>query len=48
VADPSRPPTGSEPDAPTPRWVYATGIVIIVLALAFVAMHLAGGGIPTH
>lgn len=47
MADASRPPD-TDGEAPTPRWVYAVGVVVIVLALAFVAMHLAGGGIPRH
>jgi hypothetical protein len=34
-------------DAPTPAWVYVGGILLIVIALAFVAMHLAGG-VPSH
>ena len=34
-------------DAPTPRWVYAVGIVVILLALGFAAMHLSGG-VPSH
>lgn len=42
-----RPPRTDE-EAPTPRWVYAVGIVVIVGALVFVATHLAGGGIPSH
>ena len=32
----------------TPRWVIAVGILLILLALGFVAMHLASGGIPRH
>jgi hypothetical protein len=28
-------------------WVYVSGILVIVVALAFVAMHLAGG-VPSH
>jgi hypothetical protein len=31
-----------------PAWVYAVGIVVILLVLVFVAMHFAGGGIPIH
>jgi hypothetical protein len=31
-----------------PKWVYAAGIVVILLALLLVAMHLSGGGIPNH
>lgn len=38
---------GPEEDGPRPAWVYAGGILLIVLALGFVAMHLAGG-VPTH
>jgi hypothetical protein len=37
-----------EGEAPTPGWVYAVGIVLILLALGFVAMHFASGGIPSH
>jgi hypothetical protein len=38
----------AEGDAPTPRWVYVAGIVVIGLALALVAMHLGSGGVPAH
>jgi hypothetical protein len=38
---------GPEEDGPTPVWVYGGGLLLIVLALAFVAMHLAGG-VPSH
>ena len=32
----------------TPRWVKAFGIVALVLALAFVLLHLAGLGFSGH
>lgn len=35
-------------DTPMPAWVYISGALVIVIALAFVAMHLMGGGIPSH
>jgi hypothetical protein len=47
MADAPRPPQ-THGEVQTPRWVYAVGIVVILLALAFVAMHFAGGGIPSH
>lgn len=47
MADPPRAPE-ADGEIQTPRWVYAVGILLILLALGFVAMHLAGGGIPTH
>ena len=31
-------------DAPMPLWVYVAGIAIVVLALGFIVLHLAGGG----
>src|SRR6266498_1725562 len=34
---------GPEDDAPTPAWLYVGGILVIIIALAFVAMHLSGG-----
>ncbi|MGH7428482.1 MAG: hypothetical protein ACREJ4_09040, partial [Candidatus Methylomirabilaceae bacterium] len=41
--------TGVGPDrgstASTPRWVYVSGIIAIVLVLLFVIMHLTGGGL---
>jgi hypothetical protein len=44
--------TGGEPDGGsttgTPRWVYVSGIIAIVLVLLFVVMHLAGGGLGGH
>lgn len=33
---------------PAPRWVYAFGIIAIVLILAFIISHLAGGGFRSH
>lgn len=33
---------------PTPRWVYAFGIMAIVLILAFIISHLVGGGFRSH
>lgn len=47
MADAPRP-RDTEGEARTPRWVYVVGIILILVALAFVAMHLAGGGIPSH
>lgn len=35
-------------DNPTPRWVKVTGIIFIVLVLAFVILHLSGGGFGRH
>ena len=32
----------------TARWVYALGIIALVLVLAFVAKHLAGGVFRRH
>ncbi len=46
MAEPSRV-TGPEEDVPTPTWVYVVGILLIVIAIAFVVMHLSGG-IPSH
>jgi hypothetical protein len=32
----------------TPRWAYATAIAVVVLAVAFVVMHLGSGGFVGH
>jgi hypothetical protein len=32
----------------TPRWVYASGSIIILLIVLFVILHLAGGGFGHH
>ena len=44
--------TGLRPDRQsppgTPRWVKAAAIIVIGLILAFVVIHLAGGGIGHH
>jgi hypothetical protein len=32
----------------TPRWVYVVGIHVIGLALLFLVIHLAGGGVRSH
>ena len=48
-------PTGVRPDhgpatstPGTPRWAYVLGIVFIVLAVLFVILHVAGGGLRRH
>jgi len=46
MTEPVRPPEPEE--APMPAWVYAFGIAVILIALVFVGLHLAGGGIPQH
>lgn len=33
-------------EASTPRWVYAVGLVLILVALVYVVMHLASGAGP--
>jgi hypothetical protein len=35
-------------DAPTPRWVRVFGIIAIIVLVAFVVLHLAGGGPGRH
>ncbi len=42
--DPSVGP-GRGPTTSTPRWVYVSGIIVIVLVLLFVIHHLTGGGL---
>lgn len=42
------PPDTPDGDVGTPRWVKAFGIVAVLLLLAFVAWHLAGGGFGRH
>ena len=34
--------------APTPRWVYAAGGLVILFAVGFVVMHLTTGGFVGH
>ena len=41
MADPDRYPG-------TPRWVKVSGLVVLVLALVFVALHLAFDGLHHH
>jgi len=36
-----------EKDAPTPKWVYIGGILLILIAIGFAFMHLAGV-VPSH
>jgi hypothetical protein len=56
MTDPPRYPdssgdTGMRPDyesPSTPRWVKAFGLIALVLILAFVIAHLAGGGLGHH
>jgi hypothetical protein len=42
----SRPAT--DLDEPTPRWVKVFGIIALVVFVAFVILHLAGGGPRAH
>jgi hypothetical protein len=35
-------------DTATPRWVYVSGIIAIVLVLLFVILHLTGHGLGDH
>ena len=39
-------PDGGPP--PTPRWVKVFAVIAILLVLAFVVSHLAGGGMGRH
>jgi hypothetical protein len=49
---PAYPDTGVEPGrgstTNTPRWVYVSGIIVIVLVLLFAIRHLTGGGFVPH
>ena len=36
------------PTSATPRWAYAIAVAVVVLAVAFVVMHLAGEGVVGH
>jgi hypothetical protein len=38
----------SHPYPGTPRWVKILGIIALALAVTFVAVHLAGGGLGKH
>ena len=38
----------SDVGAPTPRWVKVFGVIAIVVLIAFVILHLAGGGPGRH
>ena len=35
-------------DEPAPRWVRVSGAAVVLLIVAFVARHLAGGGMHSH
>lgn len=39
---------GPEDDTRPPRWVIVFGIVAAVLVVAFIVLHLAGGGFRGH
>ncbi len=43
-------PSGSDPDQAyeTPGWVLVLCIIAVVGLVAFVGVHLAGGGMPGH
>ena len=38
----------SDGGAPTPRWVKVFGVIAIIVLVAFVILHLAGGGPRAH
>lgn len=42
------PPPAPERPPGTPRWVKVLAVLALVLVLAFVAVHLAGGGFRGH
>jgi hypothetical protein len=44
----TEPPSDPGDDTTTPRWVKVFGIIAIVLIVAFVILHLAGGGFRGH
>jgi hypothetical protein len=44
----AEPPPDLDDDTGTPRWVYVSGAIAIVLVLLFVILHLAGGGFKGH
>lgn len=46
--DDREPPVTLDGDTGTPRWVKAFGVVALLLFLAFVVLHLAGGGFGHH
>jgi hypothetical protein len=37
----------TDDEAPTPRWVYAVGIVVILLVMLLIGTHFSGG-VPSH
>ena len=44
----NNPKRDDESPPPTPGWVLAFGIIAIVLIVAFLVSHLAGGGFRGH
>ena len=41
-------PPDTDQDYETPRWVLVLCIIAVVGLVAFVGLHLAGGGMPGH
>ena len=54
LPDPNSDPdnTGMRPDRrsppSTPRWVKASALIVVILVVAFVVIHLSGGGFGRH
>lgn len=42
------PPAAADRPPPTPRWVWVAGAAAAALLLAFLLLHLAGGGLRGH
>jgi hypothetical protein len=46
--NPRDPSSGDDAPPPTPRWVKAFGLLIVILVLAFVVLHLTGNSLGNH
>jgi hypothetical protein len=48
ITDPRDPEPGNGERPPTPRWVKAFGLMIVILVLAFIVLHLTGNSLGNH
>jgi hypothetical protein len=46
--DPQHPNAPVREPEPAPRWVWTLGVIGLVLLVAFVLVHLVGGGLRGH
>ena len=48
MVEPSPPGDSADDDDATPRWVYVSGIIALIVLVVIVVLHLTGHGLGDH